>query len=131
MPVCDGHIPEGALQTSLGGRVVTPPGIAARAIGEHAAAVAANSAPPPGAASSPECCPSLLKDGERVSGYQTIRYQRDGDIGTLTLARPGKRNAQNPLMWEELARLGAGLLANQTLRCLVVTGERPSRPAST
>ena len=55
--------------------------------------------------------------------YQTIRYQRDGDIGTLTLARPAKLNAQNPLMWEELARLGTGLLPDQTLRCLVVTGE--------
>src|SRR5580704_13829613 len=65
-------------------------------------------------------------DGERVSDYQTIRYQRDGDIGTLTLARPGKRNAQNPLMWQELARLGAGLLPDQTLRCLVVTGEGPA-----
>jgi enoyl-CoA hydratase/carnithine racemase len=58
--------------------------------------------------------------------YQTIRYQRDGDIGTLTLARPGKRNAQNPLMWEELARLGAGLLPDETLRCLVVRGEGPA-----
>ena len=38
-----------------------------------------------------------------MSDYQTIRYQRQGDIGTLTLARPGKRNAQNPLMWEALA----------------------------
>jgi enoyl-CoA hydratase len=55
--------------------------------------------------------------------YETIRYQRDGDIGTLTLARPGKRNAQNPLMWEELAQLGAELLPDETLRCLVVTGE--------
>ena len=64
--------------------------------------------------------------GGRVSDYQTIRYQRDGDIGTLTLARPGKRNAQNPQMWEELARLGAGLLPDQTLRCLVVTGEGPA-----
>jgi enoyl-CoA hydratase/carnithine racemase len=61
-----------------------------------------------------------------MSGYQTIRYRRQGDIGTLALARPGKRNAQNPLMWEELARLGAGLLPDQTLRCLVVTGEGPA-----
>src|SRR5258707_13057666 len=61
-----------------------------------------------------------------MNDYQTIRYQRDGDIGTLTLARPGKRNAQNPLMWEELARLGAELLPDQTLRCLVVTGEGPA-----
>src|ERR1700730_16122066 len=63
---------------------------------------------------------------ERMSDYQPIRYQRQGDIGTLTLARPGKRNAQNPLMWEELARLGAELLPDETLRCLVVTGEGPA-----
>ncbi len=55
--------------------------------------------------------------------YETIRYQRDGDIGTLTLNRPDKRNAQNPLMWAELARLGAELLADETLRCLLVAGE--------
>jgi enoyl-CoA hydratase/carnithine racemase len=55
--------------------------------------------------------------------YKTIRYQRHGDIGTLTLARPGKRNVQNPLMWEELSQLGAELLPDETLRCLVVTGE--------
>lgn len=55
--------------------------------------------------------------------YKTIRYQRHGDIGTLTLARPGKRNAQNPLMWEELSQLGAELLPDETLRCLVVIGE--------
>lgn len=55
--------------------------------------------------------------------YKTIRYERDGDIGTLTLARPEKRNAQNPMMWEELRQLGAELLADESLRCLVVTGE--------
>jgi enoyl-CoA hydratase/carnithine racemase len=58
--------------------------------------------------------------------YQTIRYARHGDIGTLTLARPGKRNAQNPLMWAELARLGVELLPDETLRCLVVTGDGPA-----
>ena len=58
--------------------------------------------------------------------YQTIRYERHDGIGTLTLARPGKRNAQNPLMWQELARLGAELLPDDTLRCLVVTGEGPA-----
>ena len=61
-----------------------------------------------------------------MTGYQTIRYQRSGHVGTLTLARPHKRNAQNPLMWHELAHLGAELLADQTLRCLVVAGEGPS-----
>jgi enoyl-CoA hydratase/carnithine racemase len=58
-----------------------------------------------------------------MSDFKTIRYQRRGDIGTLTLARPGKRNAQNPLMWEELARLGTELLPDETLRCLAVEGE--------
>src|SRR5271165_1028428 len=53
--------------------------------------------------------------------YETIRFHRGGDVGTLTLARPGKRNAQNPLMWDELGRLGDELLASD-LRCLVVTG---------
>ena len=61
-----------------------------------------------------------------MTGYQTIRYERGGHIGTLTLARPAKRNAQNPLMWRELADLGADLLGDQSLRCLVVTGEGPS-----
>ena len=58
--------------------------------------------------------------------YKTIRYQRDGNIGTLVLARPAKRNAQNPLMWEELAQLGGELLPDNTLRCLVVTGQGPT-----
>jgi enoyl-CoA hydratase/carnithine racemase len=60
-----------------------------------------------------------------VSEYETIRYQREGDVANLTLARPGKRNAQNPLMWRELARLGSELLSDDSLRCLVVTGEGP------
>src|SRR4030088_2770810 len=64
--------------------------------------------------------------GERMSDFRTIRYQRHGDVGTLTLARPDKRNAQNPLMWDELARLGAELLPDETLRCLVVTGDGPA-----
>jgi len=63
---------------------------------------------------------------EQPSDYQTIRYERHDGIGTLTLARPAKRNAQNPLMWQELARLGARLLPDETLRCLVVTGEGPA-----
>ena len=60
-----------------------------------------------------------------MTDYQTIRYQRQGGVGTVTLARPGKRNAQNPLMWQELARLGAELLPDETLRCLVVAAEGP------
>ena len=60
-----------------------------------------------------------------MNDYQTIRYQRQGGVGTLTLARPEKRNAQNPLMWQELAGLGAQLLPDETLRCLVIAAEGP------
>ncbi|WP_160573691.1 enoyl-CoA hydratase/isomerase family protein [Actinomadura physcomitrii] len=58
--------------------------------------------------------------------YETLRYERRGHVGTLTLARPGKRNAQNPRMLRELVRIGEELRADETLRCLVVAGEGPS-----
>ena len=61
-----------------------------------------------------------------MSAYQTIRYERSEHAGTLTLARPGKRNAQNPLMWREIAQLGSQLLEDRALRCLVVRGEGQS-----
>lgn len=67
-----------------------------------------------------------LHERSVVPAYETIRYQRRGEIGTLTLARPHKHNAQNPQMWQELAGLGEELLDDQTLRCLVVAGEGPS-----
>ena len=61
-----------------------------------------------------------------MTEFETIRYQRQGDVGTLTLARAAKRNAQNPLMWQEMAQLAGVLLPDETLRCLVITGEGPS-----
>lgn len=60
-----------------------------------------------------------------MSEYETIRCHRAGDVATLILARPGKRNAQNPLMWRELVRLGNELQSDDSLRCLVVAGEGP------
>jgi enoyl-CoA hydratase/carnithine racemase len=58
--------------------------------------------------------------------FATLRYERHEQIGVLTLCRPGKHNAQNPAMWQELTRLGGELLADDTLRCLVVAGDGPS-----
>ncbi len=60
------------------------------------------------------------------SRYQTIRYERRSEVGTLTLARPAKRNAINPQMRRELAHLGAQLATDDTLRCLIVAGDGPS-----
>jgi enoyl-CoA hydratase/carnithine racemase len=67
-----------------------------------------------------------MEAAKMTEPYKTIRYDRSGDIGHLTLARPDKRNAQSPLMWEELVRLGSELLGDDTLRCLVVAGEGPT-----
>ena len=61
-----------------------------------------------------------------MTAHETIRYERRGHIGALTLARPAKRNAQNPQMWQELRDLGPRLVADETLRCLLVSGDGPS-----
>jgi hypothetical protein len=61
-----------------------------------------------------------------VSSYQIIRYERPGDVATLTLARPEKPNPQNPLMWQELGKLGAEFMPDRSLRSPVVAGEGPS-----
>jgi enoyl-CoA hydratase/carnithine racemase len=54
--------------------------------------------------------------------YETIRYDRKGHIGTLTLARPEK----HPTMRSELLELGERLKTDETLRCLIVAGDGPT-----
>lgn len=61
-----------------------------------------------------------------TKGFQTIVYARSADVGRLTLNRPAKLNALNQRMRDELADLGRQLLADNTLRCLVVAGAGPS-----
>src|SRR5207249_1008172 len=58
--------------------------------------------------------------------YETIRYERRAQISTLTLSRPAKLNALNSHMRDELGHLGERLLADDMLRCLIVTGAGPS-----
>jgi enoyl-CoA hydratase/carnithine racemase len=71
----------------------------------------------------------LLPDGSPPSAktdrFRTIRYERSGFIGRLTLARPEKRNAQNPTMWREIRDLGVDLVDDPDLRCLVIAGAGP------
>lgn len=79
-----------------------------------------------------ECDSSLVSHSpprnrlDDMSRYQTICYDRCDNVGTLTWARPEKRNAINPAMRAELDHLGRQLLADETLRCLIVTGDGPS-----
>lgn len=60
-----------------------------------------------------------------MTSYETIRYQEESGVGTLTLARPAKRNAQNPLMWQELRDLGVQFQAHGPRQGLVVVGDGP------
>ncbi|WP_308170235.1 enoyl-CoA hydratase/isomerase family protein [Acrocarpospora catenulata] len=53
-----------------------------------------------------------------------LRFEVDGEIGTITLDRPGKRNAQTFATWSALARIGESLPSQ--VRVVVVKGEGPS-----
>ena len=51
-----------------------------------------------------------------------IRFVQDGHVGTLSLNRPEKLNAQTPAMWLRMAELGAELMQLEDLRVLIVDG---------
>ena len=53
---------------------------------------------------------------------KTMRLQRDGDVGTLTLDRPDELNAMSPQMIAELALIAPWLADRSGLRALVITG---------
>lgn len=55
-----------------------------------------------------------------------VELVRDGPVGRLVLNRPDRRNALTLEMWEELRRIGAGLLQRPDLRVLLVTGNGPA-----
>ncbi len=53
----------------------------------------------------------------------TMRFESDGTVGTLTLARPEALNAMSPEMIGELTTMAAWLADRAQLRALVITGE--------
>ncbi|MFF4417980.1 enoyl-CoA hydratase/isomerase family protein [Streptosporangium sp. NPDC001559] len=62
---------------------------------------------------------------EKVSHEEAgLRFEVDGEIATITLDRPERRNAQTFATWSELARIGDSL--PQQVRIVVVRGEGPS-----
>lgn len=52
----------------------------------------------------------------------SILSERDGDIATVTLNNPDKRNALNAAMWQELHQVMDALHADESLRCIVIRG---------
>src|SRR5215831_6772820 len=57
-----------------------------------------------------------------TAAMDEIRIVRDGGVVRLTLNRPDKLNAQTVAMWNHLAKLGAELAADDSIRVLVVAG---------
>ncbi len=53
-----------------------------------------------------------------------LKVDFDGQVATITLARPERRNAMTPAIWHGLAAVGAGL--PDEVRVVVVRGEGPS-----
>jgi enoyl-CoA hydratase/carnithine racemase len=53
-----------------------------------------------------------------------LRLDVEGPILTVTLSRPGVRNAQTPAMWRALAAIGAGV--EPDVRVAVVRGDGPT-----
>src|SRR3954469_14950046 len=56
-------------------------------------------------------------------GYNTLRFERDGDIGWLWMHRPDRLNSFTIEMWREMAALGDEIVDDDELRALVVIGE--------
>ncbi|HEV7915362.1 MAG TPA: enoyl-CoA hydratase/isomerase family protein [Albitalea sp.] len=53
---------------------------------------------------------------------QLVQLQRDGEVATLTLARPSKLNSLTPAMLDELERSARELDADTQVRIVVLTG---------
>lgn len=55
-----------------------------------------------------------------------LLVERNGAVVVLRLNRPDMHNAQQPSLWRELRRVGADLLDDATVNCVVVLGNGPS-----
>jgi len=54
---------------------------------------------------------------------KTMRFEKDGDVGTLTLSRPDDMNAMSPEMIAEMMMIAPWLADRAPIRALIVTGE--------
>jgi enoyl-CoA hydratase/carnithine racemase len=55
----------------------------------------------------------------------TVLVSREGSVATLTLSNPGKLNAIDLAMWNQLAERILSLTQEKDLRCLLVRGDGP------
>lgn len=65
---------------------------------------------------------SELVSESSVRRYDTISVSRQGSVARITLDRPGKLNALDPVMLEELLDAVGGLAVDDDVNALVLTG---------
>jgi enoyl-CoA hydratase/carnithine racemase len=63
---------------------------------------------------------------ENVLPAAGLRWGVRDRVATITLSRPERRNAMTPTMWRGLAEIGGTILADASIRVVVIRGEGPS-----
>ncbi len=68
----------------------------------------------------------VIDNGTAGNDHGGVLLNIDGAVATVTLARPEQRNAQTPATWRALAQIGKQVLADDTVRMVVLRGEGKS-----
>ena len=66
--------------------------------------------------------PATLRKGDDMSGFETIRCEREGPALVVTLNRPDRLNAFNPTMRTEMIAAFDRADADDAVRAVIVTG---------
>lgn len=57
-----------------------------------------------------------------MAEYESLLWERDGQVATITLNRPEKKNAMSAVMFDEIRDAFEAAAADPDVRCVVVTG---------
>lgn len=57
-----------------------------------------------------------------MSGYETLVWEQEGHVATITLNRPAKKNAMSWSMFAEIGAVFERAASEDDVRCLIVTG---------
>jgi len=68
----------------------------------------------------------VIDNGTAGNDHGGVLLNIDGAVATVTLARPEQRNAQTPATWRALAQIGNQVLADDTVRVVVLRGDGKS-----
>jgi len=85
---------------------------------------AASAAPAPAAASDAPAYEFWPAERAAAAAKAGLRLTVDGELATVVLDRPAKRNAMTPAMWWQLAEMGRALPG--TVRAVLLRAEGPS-----